>query len=129
MANDKIKKLLMNESDGKNISRRELAMRMKLPPQSINNWIDSDINPNDASLKKIARYFNTSVASLMDDSSIEAVTFVPIAQSDDFTALVGQAGAVLQSGTIYADALKQNIKAFYCAVNNEKKEGKCRESG
>lgn len=67
MASDKIRKLLTNASDRQNLSRRALAFRMKVPPQSVNNWIDSEMNPSNASLKKIAAYFNVTVADLMDD--------------------------------------------------------------
>jgi hypothetical protein len=95
---------------------------MKLPPQSINNWIDSNINPNDASLKKIAAYFNIKVSDLMDDKCLPVAAGSLKTQTESgFDGLMGKAGAVLSSGTIYAEALASNIHAFYQAVNEQKR--------
>lgn len=52
-----------------------------------------------------------------DNSS--SVSCESTGKDDDFTTLIGQAGAVLQSGTIYAEALKQNIRAFFHGVTTE----------
>lgn len=67
MAGIKIKELLLGEMKRSGLSARGLALKMNLPPQSINNWIDSNIHPNAKSLNAIAAYFRVKPGDLIDD--------------------------------------------------------------
>lgn len=134
MATDKIRDLLIKASDGNNVSRRELASRIGVPPQSVNNWIDSKLSPNNESLKKLAKYFKVRPGDLINDQEA-ATSPLPsggahvVIQEDVVKCtvttdvnLIGKASIVLSSDTIYGTALAQNIDAFYQAVINESKE-------
>jgi hypothetical protein len=57
--------------------------------------------------------------------SLEGVqnAFIGNDAADNLNELIGLAGAVLGSGTIYADALAQNIRAFYHGWTNERDGG------
>lgn len=67
MAGIKIKDLLLGEMKRSGLSARGLAVRMGLPPQSINNWIDSNTHPSAKSLVSIAAYFKVRPGDLIDN--------------------------------------------------------------
>lgn len=64
---NKLRKMLQKEMDSKGYSRRALALKMKLAPQSINNYMDSPTEPMVASLQKIADYFHKPVSFFLED--------------------------------------------------------------
>jgi len=110
---DEIQRIVDNaiELSGCN-SEAELARKMKMLPQNFNQK-----KKRGTIVKAINRFLGKIGQS---------ATPLP---GDEYTALIGQAGMVLQSGTIYGDALRQNIKAFYAAVNNKKEGAPLEELG
>jgi len=61
--------MINKELDAKQLSRRQLAYKIGLPPASVNNYLDSETIPTMKSLERIAKYFRVPVSALTDESA------------------------------------------------------------
>ena len=65
-----------------------------------------------------------SLDSLLSIEAETDLTTVNLSTGNDLGLLIAQAGIVLNSNTVYAEALKQNIKAFFHGVKTETEPNK-----
>jgi len=87
------------------------------------NWLltgEGDMFVQNNSIREQSAYYNSGNTFSPEITGTDAI--------DNFSELMGMAGAVLNSGTIYADALSQNIRAFHHGVNNEIDPGRKRKT-
>lgn len=84
MSNERIRELLRKEMATKRLSQRRLAAKIKIPPASIGNYLDTDMQPNMKSLEAIAAYFRVPVSALLDDAPF--VPAPPTSPSSDLSA-------------------------------------------
>jgi len=129
----KLKEILESEVK-KQGSIRAAAAKIDINPTSLTNYIDMVTEPTGKMIKKIAAHFRIAEASLLDNESESYTVQIPTASIEltpqqplvirepqpappgENVDLIGKAGIVLSSKTIYGEALKQNIEAFYQAV-------------
>jgi hypothetical protein len=81
---------------------------------------EGDMFVQNNSIREQSAYYNSGNTFSPEITGTDAI--------DNFSELMGMAGAVLNSGTIYADALSQNIRAFHHGVNNEIDPGRKRKT-
>ena len=60
---DEVNKELAKNKD---LSRRQLAVKMKIAPQSLNNYMDSETIPTMKNIEKIAKYFGKPVSYFVE---------------------------------------------------------------
>jgi hypothetical protein len=119
----KLKELLESEVKSAG-SVRAAAARMRINPTSIQNYLDMVTEPRSRAIEQFAAYFRKPISYFIDDKKTGATASVAQIQQNANSDLLDKASVVLESGTIYADALKQNIRAFYQAVNEQKRAAK-----
>jgi len=99
---------------------RALAVATNINRQSLVNYSDGVTEPRGKNLEIIAREIRKPVTYFLGEDIPPADVHLPTDEED--LSPVGKAKRVLDSGTIYGEALLSNINAFYRAVEMEKKE-------
>lgn len=106
-------------------SIRAVAKVTEIDKQSLQNYLDEITEPRSENVKKLSAAMHRNPSYYYDSQPPDSrYSQFPLLPADIDTNLLGKVGVVLGSGTIYGEALKRNIEAFYQAVQKEKTPGK-----
>ena len=110
-------------------NKNELCGKANISVTTINNILNGTRGLGPRLRRKLSKALNIPESTLINvekNSTSEKNHALPreeiICPPDASTIIIGKAGIVLQSGTIYGNALRQNIEAFYQAVLKDSPE-------
>jgi transcriptional regulator with XRE-family HTH domain len=121
---------ILNKEIKNGRSRRELGKEIGIPFTSINNYLDTDMQPSFKTLQKIADYFHKPISYFIDDhTKPDAIQEQAAKYNTDIDkgSIINQIIKILDSGnTGVITALVKNINEFERAVDTADELSDCR---
>lgn len=106
------------------LTQKQLAVKLGLTFQAIQKWETGSARPRPERLKLIASALHKPLEFFTESSYLGHYAHehqsdyrsTSKSETNDITELIKMARVVLSSGSVYAEALRENIKAFHQAV-------------
>lgn len=110
-----LKDILKSMREERNLTQKELSKILKVSQQTIGSWETGRTEPNNATLKKIAEFFNVSVDYILGRCTISEVSINDNDNSNTLTALDLELEDIINNIKQKDDSTKE---AFIKLLNN-----------